>query len=71
MMFLLFVYFRTEIVLGGTNPIMSLDGTIWIGVVRRSSACVYRPHSSKRQDEEMTKSHGTMCECVWVIFAPF
>jgi len=72
-MFLGFIYFRTGIFLGGTNPIMALGGTIWIGVVRRASARVYRPHSSRRQDEEMIKSHGTVCECmcVCVIFAPF
>ena len=62
MMFLGFVYFRTGIFLGGT---------IWIGVVRRASARVYRPHSSRRQDEEKIKSHGTVCVCVCVIFAPF
>ena len=66
MMFLGFLYFRTGIFLGGTNPIMAIGGTIWIGVVRRVSARVYRPHSSRRQDEEMIKSHGTVCECVSV-----
>ena len=72
MMFLGFVYFRTGIFLWGTNPIMALGETIWIGVVRRASARVYRPHSSRRQDEEMIKSHGTVCECVCVcvIFVP-
>ena len=68
MMFLGFVYFRTGIFLWGTNPIMALSETIWIGVVRRASARVYRPHSSRRQDEEMIKSHGTVCVCE--IFVP-
>ena len=70
MMFLGFVYFRTRIFLWGTNPIMALGETIWIGVVRRASARVYRPHSSRRQDEEMIKSHGTVCVCVCEIFVP-
>ena len=70
MMFLGFVYFRSGIFLWGTNPIMALSETIWIGVVRRASARVYRPHSSRRQDEEMIKSHGTVCVCVCEIFVP-
>ena len=70
MMFLGFVYFRTGIFLWGTNPIIALGENIWIGVVRRASVGVYRPHSSRRQNEEMIKSHGTVCECVCVIFVP-